>query len=522
MAALNNTQAYTYKTAKLDRDIMHKIGVNHVNLSSNAINFILFVANCIDGADGRIYVDRDKIRRELHMQKKTLIRVIQELKDKELLSEKNGFLVSHFHVTTNGETGQLRYMKNLKKFNSSEVFSMKKNAKRLLLKIAAMGTVGLPKRTSVENLYSNKLHDEQFGVFYHDSYQEFSANLFQLIEKDLIHVGIGKNTLTKDTEGYKEKFHEYCEFDAENGKVRTKSLSKHPISLKINHDLSKARKEKSFEALKNVANEEEFKFFASQYQICWELLRPETIPYFIGMKKELIARLGLLGLEIYRKSLIKYFAEHQENVLYHDLIIDEDETKAANYMKDFYILEEIKKIIVETFVSSRSNKDSLLSSEQRDELIRFFYDKGSVNHKIKLDEELTGLNSENISLYSEVLETNIKDLPGHLKPFNVLFKDIQLIYQSIPLVGESDINTHKIMVRKLAEQNLLTNKVKLQEAVNELKSKVSFISGRYPNPYNNLTQVIQTDELGYLEKLKGTRKASPLKVEIPDWILKVD
>lgn len=83
------------KTTKLSRELFFKIANGTENVSNNAINFMLFTIQFV-AKDGRIYCSKDTIQRDLHLQNKTLNRIIYELKGLNLLSEKEGVFIFSF------------------------------------------------------------------------------------------------------------------------------------------------------------------------------------------------------------------------------------------------------------------------------------------------------------------------------------------------------------------------------------------------------------------------------------------
>ncbi|WMT20824.1 hypothetical protein [Parageobacillus toebii] len=86
--------------------------------------------------DGRIYCDRQQILNDLYMQHKTLNRVISELKLLGLLSEKDGFLYSHFHVLSNGEKEDKGYLLNIKALTSNDILFSNIKEKRFFLYVS--------------------------------------------------------------------------------------------------------------------------------------------------------------------------------------------------------------------------------------------------------------------------------------------------------------------------------------------------------------------------------------------------
>ncbi|HHW36793.1 MAG TPA: hypothetical protein GXX18_06070 [Bacillales bacterium] len=442
------------KTAKLNRDIFKSIGTGTLNLSPSCIHIMTNVAKYIDGIDGRIYVDMEQVRKDLFMQPETFKRAITELSENGLLLFANGYYYSRFHVLSNGKDEF--YQKMLTAYTSPEVLNLTKNQLRLFYYVATMGMVGMWKAVNVENLYKNFLHDTRYGIQYFDSYRDFAEALFELIKKGLVSVWLvnSKKYVEKNTPQFKEVFHTYCEHNTAGRKKRTSAKRMHKIALKINESIAN-------EVSDNCANEAEFDYFAEQYQIVHQFIKIETKRYFIGLKNKLTETLGATGLAIYRSALEAYFCSNEEKVLYHDFI-----NKAANYFKDFYLLEEVKKIIVGALASECGFKGALSSAvdypvekDSLDKLVSFFGDEASSNHLICLDAEIE---KQGIS-WLKVINKD-KDF------WRPLYDGIQEIYS----IYTTSIVT-KAYVRSFAKEGLLTQKEELEEVVNSLKKNLSFI-----------------------------------------------
>jgi len=264
------------KTAKLDSELFFKIGNGKLDISSNAINFMLLTINHV-AKDGRIYCKHDVIRQELILQHKTLNRVINELMELNLLSERDGFLYSHFHVLSNGEKEDKGYVRNIKAFTSDEILSLNKTKKRLFLYVASFARMGVPKKVSVEALYSNKYHS---GVNYIESYQELAEILFDFVRKGLFVVFINGKRFDNKSADFEEEFHAYCGYDYVTGKKRMSMKREHQIGITLHESLVKVGNS-------NESSKAEFRYYADENHIYHEVMRSSTIPYFITVQNEL-------------------------------------------------------------------------------------------------------------------------------------------------------------------------------------------------------------------------------------------
>lgn len=451
------------KTAKLDRELFFKIGKGELLITNNAINFMLYTINFV-AKDGRIYCAKSQIRNRLHWQHKTLNRVIAELKLLNLLSEKDGFLYSHFHVLSSGEKSDKGYVQNIHTLTSNDILSLNIKKKRFFMYVASFSRMGIPKSVSVEALYSNKYHS---GVNYIEGYQELSEILFEFVKKGYIVVYINGKRYDNTSLNFEETFHSYCGFDQMNGKQRMSKIKKHIIGIQIHENLIKNIRP-------NLSSKEEFKYFANQYHIYHELMRPETIPFFINIQNELFELFGEVGVELYRHALISYFSSEEENVLYHDLLSNKNETKAVNTMVDFYLMKDVQKIIVN--VATKENTDDKIVqffTEQKhlSDLIHLFVRKSSDNHKILLDQ---ALEEHNIQLDDLVkMSSNHNTTDNHWVLLNNHISDI---YQHIHIENMENQNQKEI-IRQWAKEGILSKKEWIKQATEQLKKKIApFIS----------------------------------------------
>jgi len=475
------------KTAKLDRELFFQISKGNVRISSNAINFMTYVIKYV-AKDGRIYCNLDELNKSLFMQKKTLNRVINELISLNLLSEKEGFLYSHFHVLSNGDKEDKGYIRNIKALTSNEFLALDKKKKRFFLYVASFARMGAPKSVSVEALYSNKYHS---GVNYIESYQELAEILFEFVQKGYFVVYINGKRYDNTTNDFQHKFHAYCGYNPTTGKKRMSLKRTHKIALAIHDRLLK-------DVINNESSKEEIKYYANEYNIYHEVMRQETIPFIISIQNDLFERFSSAGLELYRHALETYFSTEQENVLYHDLLAKEDETKAANTMMDFYLLKEVQQIIVKV-LKEKTNLNDLESYFAKENhlsnLIQYFIEKSSDNHKILLDAEL-----EKHGLTLDRAINNVTKESFIEESLSLLNRHVTDIYKQFNFDSESTSLTaiqQKEIIRNWAVDGILAVKDSLKQAVNELRKKVLFRANR------------QVYQIGYT---KSSKKKSTPKV----------
>lgn len=486
----NNTSS---KTAKLDRELFFQIAKGNIHISSNAINFMVYTIKYV-AKDGRIYYSLDEIRNGLYMQHKTLARVVNELTSLNLVSEEDGFLYSHFHVLSNGDKVDKGYIRNINTLTSTDFLSLDKKKKRFFLYAASFARMGVPKTVSVEALYSNKYHS---GVNYIEGYQELTEILFEFVQKGYLVVYINGHRYDNTTVDFQSKFHAYCGYNPETGKKRMFRKRTHKIAIKIHEQLLQ-------EVIANESSKEEIKYFANEYNIYHEVMRPETIPFFISIQNDLFERFGVAGLELYRHALVSYFSTEQENVLYHDLVTKEDETKAVNTMMDFYLLKNVQDIIVKV-ATEKVGLDSveLYFAEERNlsMLIQYFIEKSSDNHKVLLDAEF-----EKYNMTLEQVINTATNIPVMKEGWSLLNRHISDIYGQFDF--ESDCTTlvqQKEVIRQWAAEGILAQKHSLRQAVTQLKEKVLFLSNR-PVYTIGLSQTSNKTSEPYVSKTREQHK----------------
>ncbi|MFF5995202.1 hypothetical protein AAGS61_10645 [Lysinibacillus sp. KU-BSD001] len=456
------------KTAKLSQKIMFQLANGSVDISKSALQFMLYTINFV-AKDGRIYSTLEEIKHALNFQNKTLVRVITELKELNLLTQKNEFLYSKFHVVVGKEKAEESYVRNLKAYTSPAVLNLNKNELRLFLYIATRGIInGVVKKSTVESLYSNVTHK---GVNYIDSYFSLASALNVLISNDLIEVFIEGQVFKKsNVAAFMPTLHAYCGYQEKARKKRMSKIKKHVIGFRINPVLSQKENIRPSEAARR-----EIEYYADQNGFFHTQMRPETIPIFIkNVQDQLFDRFGMVGVEMYRQALVTYFSTEGDNVIYHDLYADENSSKAINTMVDFFLLPSIIKVIAAA-ASSVPSKDEIVMYFKNKEnllaLVDYFNEKASDNHLILLDEALEEVNV----LLSDLVKTVPTLNPTENSWFLLQAKTLK-IYKTVNY-KQSLLSTEfqKRLVRQWAKEGLFTQKHLLNAVVKTLKSKVVFL-----------------------------------------------
>lgn len=454
------------KTAKLNRELLFKISNGMLDISNNAINFMLVTIKWV-AKDGRIYCDKDSIRNQLFMQNKTFNRVINELTQLKLVSEKEEFLYSHFHVLSNGNKKDPGYLRNISVLTSPKILSLNKTKKRFFLYAASFSAMGTIKSVSVEALYSNKYHS---GVSYIESYQELAEVLIEFVKEGYLVVFINGKRYDDKSIDFENQLHTYCGYNRVSRKKRMSKTREHKIGIKIHERFLSS-------IVPNESSKAEFQFFADKYHIYYEVMRPKTIPLFINIQNQLYNLFEAVGVELYRHALVAYFAEEQENVLYHDLILDGNDTKAVNIMMDFYLIKNIEQIITNVLTKEKVESEIeqyFKENKNLEGLVRYFIEVSSDDHKIILEAELEKCGVDLESLVQSVPQQNVLE-----NQWLLFKKHISPIYDQIEFKTEKiSAEYKKNMIRKWASEGILTRKEMLKQAVQKLKEQALFFPNR--------------------------------------------
>lgn len=399
-------------------------------------------------------------------------------KGKKLVTYENGYYVSHFHTSSNGDSTYLKYLPVL---TSEKFLNLTKNQTRLFFYIATLNVHNQFTKVAIENLYKNKLHDLRYGMHVYDDYQSVAEDLFFLIELDLISIRIPgeKSALNKSVKGYKELFHQKCGF-INNRKRRTSKFHKikHVIGLKVNNELFNEK------PIANKASETEIRLLAEYYHMFHEDMKKETFNFFIGKKKILMEQFDSAGLEIYRSSLEKYFKEKNENILYYDIL-----GKAENHFKDFYLLEEVKKVILGSIRSALGNAGAIsatgypFTKAHIPSLVEFFINYSGDELKVLIDEDIR-------------LIKKARELMSPLnsnEPWNSLQESIDCVYQKHNKLIKEQLKAEclkngvsdtrelcsqtnvRAMIIDLAKKAILSQQKGLDEETEKIKRIVRFI-----------------------------------------------
>ncbi|WP_332634728.1 hypothetical protein [Halalkalibacter flavus] len=469
-------------TAKLDRELLRAIAKKEIVMSKTAINLIFHLLPYVDH-DGRIHLDKELVKKQMYCERRSFRRALDELceityRGKKLLTFENGYYVSSFHVSTKGADS---YLKHLPIFTSPEFLELTLNQTRLFLYVATLNVWNQDTKVAIENLYKNTLHNDKFGMPVYHSYQDMVEDLFYLIDNGFVSARLPGETseIDKNNSNYKELFNQMCGF-VNNKKKRTSKYKKnnHVIGLKVATETFQQK------AISNKASETEIRLLAEKHHMFHEDMKQDTFHMFTGKKKSLMQQFDEAGLNIYRASLEKYFAEKHENIVYYDL-----KNKAVNYFVDFYLLEEIKKVILsalkfetkkirgEEFTSKYSFKEGHIYG-----LVNLFIADSSEEHKVLIDQDIQLIQEAHEVMSSRTAKAPWTDLSDSITAAFVKHTyTVKGMFEEECKkngIDNADILFEKIdekeLIVSLASNSLLSQQKKADEEAQKLKQIVRF------------------------------------------------
>lgn len=451
--------------AKLSYEKLFQYGKGELCLSPAALNFLIEMTPYVD-QDNSLVISADFLREKMAMQKRTLDRVLKELKGLNFIEFNGRTITSHFHIQVKKGDGNT-YVRLFDEFLSPVFKGYSTNLKRLFTLIASRMSISKGYVVSLYNMWNTKRDGSYIhrGITYFNTVKDLADALSTLIKNDQITVELmdkeGSIFLHKNTENPQEQLLTFYE-KSETNLLRTSR--KAALNKKVCIRLSDRVLAK--EIVENVASSEEIKQLAAAYEIEPENLSKDLYQLFAYYKNELIHHFGFLGLTIYRKALNDYFDDNGVMVIYHDSIKE----KAANYLMDFYILPMVREFLKESVAASLDKSPFTkqldvftfsVSSELVEELLLYYSDRGSVNHAVQLDGDITG----------------ITDFEGYdrIPVATQSFKNFETIIHKL-YNKEFDKVADRItkgqwvrQVQKWAANGLLAQKEKFEDLVHEVK-----------------------------------------------------
>lgn len=481
---LNNT--LDFGRAKIDRAMLQKFSTRQLDINKTTNNLMLALSPYID-LDNRVVVDFTKIRRELKVQKKTFDASIREALSKKLLFKKDGYFYSNYHLQTSGEGGVMTYVKNYDVFTSAEYLNYTKNEQRLFNFILTRSNRPLQWQTyNIVDLFLNKQKQAKRGLDIFPTFRQLGNALITLIKNGHIEVNLldqsnGNNTyfLTKETKAIHAKFFGFFGMveKQEQGLKKIKRLSKENIDNQLIRVRLTRLVTDNIRTLE--ASERELDTIARANFFMANDINSTQRNFIIGYKNKLFEVAGETGLEIYRKTLRRFLEVSSNSVIDYA-----NEGKAANHFMNFYILPEIRNILVGAALHQNILQSSgepkfkellcggyILPTKHIPSLILFYTRYGSDNHLMDMDRALFqhAIDYTQFKLGNtewNVLANRTKTvLTENAIYFPELYKDKENFRKLIHLCAREGILLDLEKIKKLSQ---ISKRLPLKESENKL------------------------------------------------------
>ena len=474
---------------KLQHKIVWDFATGKLPLNASTFDFLMYISRYVD-FDGKINIEFEKVKIHLHMQLLQYKGVLRQLHDLNLITKRGQAYYSNFHINTNGKDGKgLVYLSWLSDYLSPALLEYSLNLKRLFYYFHTFTLPGQWQSITVENLYQNSLKDARFGIGYFESYKDMSQAILTLIQNGHIEIIINNMLINSETRNFDKLFHDYCGFDFE-GSLRKERTSKHKL-----HKI-KVRVRKDHGKLEWVASNYELQKISEQFGVPFEEIPAQMKNYIIGHKNTLIKVLGVeLGISIYRKAIYRYFNDNFGLVLYHAEI-----EKTADYIKDNYILNEVKNIILgaakrnHVNVLEKIENGYLVNNQDVINVINFYLHHANENHMVLLD---VALERQKTAIFNLMRKDNAVS-----STWEILKEEINEVYLNHKVTfGKLSTDEWKEAVRKWAKMNILLSKEAMREAVDSLRNDLFFYKSKRKR-HKLLAKIDNEDLSQNLEKNK--------------------
>jgi hypothetical protein len=475
-------------TAKLDKKLLRAFAKRKLSISKLSLHLMIRLTPLVD-YDGRIHMDSELLRKKLFLTHDHLKRLLFELlntsyEGKALLTFEDGHYISHFHVISNGENTYQQFIPFLL---DPEFMNLSLNQTRIFLYVLTNNNRNQYNEVAIENLYHNKLHDKDFGLDVYKCYRSLVEDLFYLNDAGFVQIRFYENdelvTLEPNSTSHKKVFNTTFGY-INNRKGRTSKFLKksHKVGVKVNPRLMVDKAE----TIRNYANLAELYRFAERCHIFREDIKQETYNYLISYKNALVDLFGQTGLNIYLSTLDKYFREKGSDITYYDL-----KDKAANVYMDYYLLNEIKRIILHAIKFSLGEKGALASSgyvfEKNDikKLVEFYVARSGDEHKVLIDQDIQliekardlmdPLNIEMVEEHWVNLDDSISAVyDKYDSMFHQALATQCLKLGTMPSYGLTRTINFKEMIVELAQKSMLSKKEEIEKEVEKLKDVILF------------------------------------------------
>ena len=242
-----------------------------------------------------------------------------------------------------------------------------------------------------------------------------------------------------------------------------RQIDSHNLVIEIDKDIQK-------DTQKNIASETEIKKCADRHHIYYELFQDETLKFLIGIKNELFLSMKEFGLSIYRNALERFFAVNQEKIIYYQT--KNGQNKVANYFKDFYVLEEIKKALLDAAHKQLNYADA----PNIGSMMTYYLKYASRNHLVLFDHDLhlSKINWTSLTSFDDMTDIwSTSDQPTNA--WQALYHDVKVAYdEAMPKLLRNKLGHVEAVdkVRDWAKKGYLTQKQELIRAYDELRHEL--------------------------------------------------
>lgn len=443
----------------------------------NTIDLRLLVGlSMFSDKDGRINATLPKIKDLGYMTPKLVTTSLKRLLELGWIRKDGADYFTTYTTNTSANRKELYYI-NLFKFFQTETFkTMYKRDINFLFYILTSKLPGTFHSVEIERLYRNEINRKSkkgLLIDYFTNFEDLVSHLSSLIEKGVIEVKLGKESLlTETTSDIKEKFYSYCGKNSESRKKRIRNeFDHHVIHIRISKKVLKEKTtvfdEERLSTLQDLAD------IATKYQCSIDLYDIKELEPIHMFKNKLYETFGNVGIQVYRESVESFF-KHQGHQF--EKVMRSGADTFVKYLKHYYVMPSVitrlkglfKELLNNTpgrsiFVDlSVEDMDKIVSLEQDFKTksapyVRYIKEEAYYDEIIKLNYFMVQSAAYN-KLYRDFTHTN-KDWMEFKQKVNVIFKSEEILG-----------NTEKDVYR-LALNNKLNYQERIDFQLNEKRDK---------------------------------------------------
>ncbi len=487
--------------ARISRSFVSSFSKNLIDITPTVFRMMFTVSPYVD-VDREIKLYKFQIKQRLHLTLSSFKHALQVAINAGIIEEKSGKLFSNVH--TFEKSNKLTFVPNYERLVDGNFPKLGRWATRLFSYVLSSRIENAPLRVNIENLYDNTLHTAENGLVYMKSAKNVVATLIECLKADVIELKIpsrddNKRLILINQQNIQEHItllEEHVEImnssspegdNLSKKKVRTskrkvendthilyiylaKSVTAKTMNVKASHtEIDNILKENAYES---------------------SFLKSNTINGIIGIKNDLFKAASLVGLAIYKKSLIDYCKEKMPLIDVHDT----EEFALQDHLMNYYVLVSIRRILLKAAedisAASKAGMDlpntfktafGSLTFIEVNKLLAYYSTKSSINHKVVFEKELLDLG------------INQNDLPSEETGWSPIFEETSHVHLSILSHFEQGLTRPELreIAFELAERTLLVQKEKYEQYLKDLASTRS-------------APVKVGNQLPYVETTKGS------------------